>query len=94
MRFGVYSMRDKLSGFARPTFEMNDPSAMRNFEMAVLNSDVQSVLHAHPEDFDLYRIAYFDSETGSMISCEIERIASGQQIYLHSLKGADSDGKV
>lgn len=64
MTFGVYSVRDAKSGYIQPTFEINDAVAMRNFEHAAENSD--SLLFSHFEDFDLYKIGYFDTDTGSI----------------------------
>lgn len=63
MTFHVYSIRDsKANVFMQPTTEVNDQTAVRNFDTAIRRSD--DILHFHKEDFDLYKIAQFDSETG------------------------------
>lgn len=65
MIFGVYSIRDALSGFMTPVLEQNDAVAMRNFRMATDRmSRSDSVMTFRPTDFALYRIAQFDSVTG------------------------------
>ena len=69
MKFGVYAIRDSKSGFMTPTFEPNDAVAMRNFTHAVLNSS--SVLTSHAEDFTLFKIADFDSDTGHITPFEL-----------------------
>lgn len=62
MKFGMYAIRDVLSGFMTPVLESNDAVAMRNFRMA---TDTNSgLMHYRPSDFALYHIADFDAELG------------------------------
>lgn len=65
MKFRMYSIRDRLTGFMTPVLEQSDAVAIRNFRMAcdVQRRD-QSVIAFNPSDFSLYCIADFDSETG------------------------------
>lgn len=65
MKVGIYSMRDQLSGFLTPTFELNDQIAIRNFSFAIKKPD--TLLFASAKDFDLMKIGEFDSETGELI---------------------------
>lgn len=62
MKIGVYSMRDQLSGFLTPSFELNDQIAIRNFSYAIKKPD--TLLFASAKDFDLLKIGEFDSDTG------------------------------
>ena len=62
MKYGVYCIRDAVTGFLSPTIDMNNASAVRNFDHAMMQS--QSIMHTHPEDYALVRIGSFDSETG------------------------------
>lgn len=65
MIFGVYSIRDDLSGFMTPVLEQNDAVAMRNFRMATDQmARQQTVMTFRPTDYALYRIAQFDQESG------------------------------
>lgn len=64
MKFGVYAIRDVLSGFMTPVLESNDAVAMRNFRMATDTNP--GLMHYRPGDFALYRIADFDSERGTL----------------------------
>ena len=63
MKFGVYSIRDVKSGFMSPTLEQSDVMAARNFESAIMSSK-EGLFTTHAEDFILYKIGEFDSETG------------------------------
>lgn len=62
MKYGLYSMRDDLTGFLVPTADSNDSTAMRNFMFAIQKPD--SVMNAKPQDFSLYKVGVFDSEIG------------------------------
>lgn len=66
MKLGIYVMRDQRTSFMTPTFDMNDQSAIRNFEHALSRAD--SVFGTHSEDFSLYRIGSYDMDTGLIAS--------------------------
>ena len=82
MIFSVYSVRDALSGFMTPVLEQNDAMAMRNFRMACDASfSDPSLMRWKPSDFQLYRVATFDSESGVFRSLDpIELICSGDSV--------------
>lgn len=65
MKFRMYSIRDRLTGFMTPVLEQSDSVAVRNFRMAIdsQNRD-KSIMAFSSSDFSLYHIADFDSETG------------------------------
>lgn len=62
MIYGVYVVRDVKSTFMTPTIDVNDSVAMRNFAHAIENSG--SVMTSHKEDFELYKVAEYNNETG------------------------------
>lgn len=66
MKLGMYCIRDALTGFMTPTLDQNDASAMRNFRMACdqYQSSGRSLMTWKPDDFTLFHIADFDSDTG------------------------------
>lgn len=88
MKFGVFSVHDRLSGYGTLTVEVNDQVAYRNFEHAVLNGG--SVLFSHAQDYELRRVGYFDSEIGALSSCDPETIAAGSSIVFKSMRKEDS----
>lgn len=80
MIYGVYSIRDVKTGFMRPSIELNDQAAARNFSHAVVNS--ADVLSSFAPDFDLYRVADFDGDSGEMIPCQpIRHVISGPDAF-------------
>lgn len=78
MRYGVYSIRDSVTGFINITTDVNDTSAKRNFRHAYKNTD--SLFNSHSSDYTLYKIGYFDTETGIIEDvCPIENIVCADQ---------------
>ena len=62
MQLGMYCIQDMKTGFMTPTLDQNDLSAARNFASAVQQS--QGVLFTHAEDFRLFKIADFNTDSG------------------------------
>lgn len=60
MIYPIYSINDALAGFQSPTLMNNDAFAMRAFSENF--SDVKS-----PQDYSLFKIGMFDTETGEII---------------------------
>lgn len=79
MILNIYSVRDNKVGFMNPTVEGSDAIAIRNFEFAVKNS--KSLLNSHPQDFDLYKIGSFDSDSGAISGCLPEFVFSASDIF-------------
>ena len=62
MIYPIFVMKDLKKGFMSPTVDLNEASALRTFHMAMI--DDHSVIKVHHEDFALYKIGEFDSESG------------------------------
>lgn len=80
MKYGIYSIRDFKTGFLPPTVDQNDGSAARNFEHAVLQSE-QTLFFSHPEDYALYRIGDFDTDTGEVTPCMPAELLTATQVF-------------
>lgn len=90
MTYGVYSIRDVKTGFMRPSIELNDQAASRNFSHAVVNSS--DVLTSFCGDFDLYKIAYFDGDSGEIMPVQpIQHVISGSDAMRMLVGGAKDD---
>lgn len=64
---GVYSVFDTaVSVFGTPFFAPTEASAIRSF--VTLANDVNSTVHMYPQDFSLYYLGSYDSETGTIVS--------------------------
>ncbi|UPW41026.1 nonstructural protein [Sigmofec virus UA08Rod_5712] len=60
----IYAIRDLRTCFMTPTVDLNDSSAMRNFEAACRRSD--SLMYSHSEDYSLFAVGYYDQDTGKI----------------------------
>ena len=69
MIYNIYAMRDELTGFLPPTYDINDAAAMRNFRVAILRSS--DSIHYMPSDYSLYHLGVFDSDTGKLMVDEV-----------------------
>ena len=67
MNFNVYSIRDKVGTWTPPTLDANDSIAIRNFAFGI-NNRPDSMLKFSLDDFSLYRIGTFDSDSAAMTS--------------------------
>ena len=62
MKVGFYCTKDDFLGYQTPFCAMNDEDAMRHFEMMINNEG--TIFDIHRENFNLYRLGDFDSESG------------------------------
>lgn len=87
MKLPVYAIRDVRSTFTGLTVDTNDATASRNFAHAVMQ--VGSIMNSHPQDFSLYRLGEFDTDTGVLIPLSpIHLVMDGV-----SVEGVTRDGR-
>lgn len=80
MKYPMYSVRDRHTGFMTPSTDFNDNTAKRNFAKAI-NSD-NGIMNFDPGDFDLYRIGEFDTDKGVLIPEKIPQLViSGLSVF-------------
>lgn len=84
MIYGIYSIRDHLTGFMQPVVESSDPAALRNFAMAVNRFPKEagaSLMSWRPADYDFFRLGDFDTESGLITSYPSPKLlASGLSV--------------
>lgn len=71
---GLYAIKDQRAGFLQPVPQSNDSLAIRDFAHACKN--VESLFFSHPADYDLYKVGEYYPETGKIVSCDLQVIAS------------------
>lgn len=64
MKVGFYCVKDDFLGFQTPFCSMSDEAAIRDFDMMV--SKEGTIFNIHRENFNLYRLGTFDSESGEV----------------------------
>lgn len=67
MRQNFYSVFDsKLVSFTPPFQALRDEAAIRQFGDWVNDTNPQNTLAKHPEDYSLFRVGWFDADTGQI----------------------------
>lgn len=64
MKYGIYAVRDCKSTFMPCTVDVNDASAVRNFEFACKQDN--SLMRTHSRDFTLWKLGTYDNETAAI----------------------------
>lgn len=70
MKFGIYSIKDNLVGYSGLQILNNDAVAMRNFKIAMAEN-------ASKNDFTLFKLGYFDTDTAEIIIEEKRQLMEG-----------------
>lgn len=74
MIVNMYSVRDTLTGYGYPFVQPNDDAALRNFRY-LLTRDSGSEFSVKPDDYSLFRVARFDTDTGAFVDVDLCAIA-------------------
>ena len=79
MKLGMYSIYDKMTGYMAPSPQQNDEQAARAFAYD-LNSPDMCLIKANPEDFQLERVGFFDTDTGIIEACKPDVICTAVMV--------------
>lgn len=61
MKVEMYAIKDRLNGFYNPLSIPNDDTALRYFQMMMGDNESMKIA---PDDFSIWHIGTFDTETG------------------------------
>ena len=64
MKLNVYSMHDRLNGYFNIFMDKSDEIAKRGFLATFKEADKGSLFYSCPEDYSLYRLGEFDTDSG------------------------------
>ena len=84
MIYNVYCIRDDKTGFLTPTVDTNHFTAARNFANAIMQG--KGVLFTHADDFRLYCIGEFNTESGQLTPSAVQELVSEGSQVLSSMK--------
>lgn len=83
MRNVLVCMHDaKSETWTAPRAEPSVGAALRNFADAINDSQQNSILQNHPEDFTLYHIADYDINTGLITLIDKKALANGLDVKI------------
>ena len=75
MKQNLFSIKDTVSGlFCSPFIQTNESVAKRTFDFML--NDQNNDLSKHPQDYQLYRVGFFDDET-CVVESNVEFIKAG-----------------
>lgn len=77
MKGVIYCYRDVENGFTTLYVDTNDNSAMRGFAYAV---NREGLMNFRPNDYALYRLGMFDSDTGEITVEKLQMLCSGGSV--------------
>ncbi|AXH75919.1 MAG: nonstructural protein [Microviridae sp.] len=85
MRLKIFVVRDRATDqFGTPMFLVSSGQAIRSFTDEVNRSDKDNQIFMHPDDFDLYLLGEYDSDTG-MFDCKSpEQVCIGKNVKIRS----------
>lgn len=84
MIFTVCSVRDRaVDSFGTPIFVVAVGQAVRGFTDEINRKASDNQMNKHPEDFDLFVLGKFDSDTGLFVDTTVPRqIAVGKDVHV------------
>lgn len=93
----MFSVFDsKAAFFGNPFYEQREESAIRTFGDAVNDPNPKNMWNAHPEDYSLFYVGEFDSDTGEILptvpknlvtASALKSYASGTELGVERLNG-------
>lgn len=79
MIYSVYAIRDSVAGeYLAPMLDLSNATAMRNFRHTVMTT--AGTMQTHRQDYDLYLIGTYNSESASFQSSAPELVLRGGDI--------------
>lgn len=85
MNLIMFCVRDRATvQFGTPMFLVSSGQAIRSFTDEVNRSAPDNQLFNHPDDFDLYTLGEWDTDTGLFDSKVPEQVATGKQVKIRS----------
>lgn len=84
MKLSMFSVKDRATEmFGNPMFLMSTGQAIRSFGDEANRKDAQNQIHIHPEDFDLYLLGTFDTDTAEFeLLTRPEKVAEARNLVV------------
>jgi len=83
MKLVVCSVRDSATeSFDRPMFFVSVGQAIRTFSDEVNRKAEQNMMNMHPDDYDMYELGSYETETGESETHKPDRISIGKQVKI------------
>lgn len=94
MKYNVYCLKDeKVQFFANLVCDVDDENAIRNFSLSIAKFPIT---FGRPADYSLYRIGFFDTDTGKLVTSDHVFLINGEsarQQGIEILRKAELEAK-
>lgn len=81
----IFAVRDRATAqFGTPMFLVSVGQAVRSFTDEINRSSSDNQLFAHPDDFDLFSLGEYDSDTGTFSTSAPEQVCIGKNVKVRS----------
>lgn len=81
MKLKIYAVKDRQTDqYATPMFLIQNGQAIRSFTDEVNRKDENNPLYRHPDDFDLYELGDYDTNTAQFNTHTPEQLALGKNV--------------
>lgn len=77
----IFAVRDiKSQQFGNPNFIHNKGEALRTFADTVNQQDDKNLLNKHPEDFELYHLGEYNTDTGVITAIQPTAVITASEV--------------
>ena len=83
MNLMIFAIRDqKTDQFANPMFLITKAHAIRSFADAINEKDANNQLRKHPEDFEMFHLGEYNTNTGEIIPTRPTSVATATELFV------------
>jgi len=81
MKLNIFAVRDQATDqFGNPMFLVSTGQAIRSFGDEINNKESNNLLNKHPEDYALYHLGEYDTDTGTFTTQAPKQVAIGKDL--------------
>lgn len=85
VKLKIYAIRDRATDqYGTPMFLLAVGQAIRSFTDEINKQDAQNQLYMHPDDFDLYELGEYETNTGKFETKEPEMKTIGKDVKIRA----------
>lgn len=89
MKCNLYSIKDSVSGLYQAPFSYQSEKVMLRAVGSAVNGPKGMLLSEYPEDCSVYKVGYFDDQTGSVEHIEPEFIVNCIDLKIHTIEKSE-----
>lgn len=83
MKLQIFAVRDRATDqYGTPMFLVSSGQAIRSFTDEVNRQDAQNQIYQHPDDFDLFQLGEFDTDTGTFSAYQPKQLCVGGSVKI------------